>query len=104
VGVIWTTSRRGEWRDGFVGNFFGIFEATTNGGYKRVLARIDANNAAIGGGAPGEFGRQITVRELKAEVPLDYLFNFNKKRIAEAVELGVKTARAWCGANGVPIS
>ena len=27
---------------------------------------------------------------------------FSKKRIAEAVELGVKTARAWCGANGVP--
>jgi hypothetical protein len=74
--------RRGEWRDGFVGNFFGIFEATTNGGYKRILARIEANNAAIAGGAPGEFGRQITVRELRAEVPLDYLFNFNKKRIA----------------------
>lgn len=100
--VIWTTSRRGEWRDGFVGNFFGIFEATTNGGYKRVLARIEANNAAIAGGAPGEFGRQIMVRELSAEVPLDYLFNFSRKRIAETVELGVKAARDWCGANGVP--
>jgi predicted acylesterase/phospholipase RssA len=101
--VIWTTSRRSEWRDGFVGNFFGIFEATTNGGYKRVLARIDANNAAIAAGAPGEFGRQITVRELRAEVPLHYLFNFKKKRIAEAVQLGVTTARAWCDANGVPV-
>ena len=102
VWVIWTTSRRGEWRDGFVGNFFGIFEATTNGGYKRVLARIDANNAAIAAGAPGEFGRQITVRELRAEVPLHYLLNFSKKRVAEAVELGVTTARAWCDANDVP--
>lgn len=100
--VIWTASRCGQWRDGFVGNFFGVFEATTNGGYKRALARIEANNAAIAGGAPGEFGRPITVRELRAEVPLDYLFNFSKKRIAAAVELGVQAARAWCGANGVP--
>jgi hypothetical protein len=99
--VIWTTSRRGEWRDGFVSNFFGIFEATTNGNYKRVLARINANNTAIASGTPGEFGRPITVRELRAEVPLHYLFNFNKKRIAAAVELGVTTARAWCDANGV---
>jgi predicted patatin/cPLA2 family phospholipase len=99
--VVWTTSRRGRWRDGFVGNFFGIFEATINGGYKLVRKRIDANNAAIARGAPGEFGRPIVVRELAAEVPLDYLFNFRKKRIVEAVELGVATARAWCGANGV---
>src|SRR5713226_5356774 len=99
--VIWTTSSQGKWLDGFVGNFFGIFEATTNGGYKRVLARIDANNAAIASGAPGEFGRTITVRALKAEVPLHYLFNFSKKRIAKAVDLGVDAARAWCAANGV---
>lgn len=99
--VIWTTSRRGEWADGFVGNFFGIFEATTNGGYKRVRARIERNNAAITGGASGEFGRMITVRELMAEVPLHYLFNFNKRRIARAVDLGVRAARSWCGANGV---
>ncbi len=101
--VILTTSRRGEWKDGFVGNFFCIFEATTNGGYKRVRQRIDANNAALARGAPGEFGRAITVRELAAEVPLHYLLNFSKKRVAEAVELGVKTARAWCADNGVPL-
>ena len=97
--VIFTTSRRGEWQNGFVGNFFGIFEATTNGGYKRVRQRIDANNAAIACGAPGEFGRTIIVRELGAEVPLHYLLNFSKKRIAEAVDLGVEAARAWCKSN-----
>jgi len=43
--IIWTTSRRGEWRNGFVGNFFGIFEATTNGGYKQMLARIQRHRA-----------------------------------------------------------
>jgi predicted patatin/cPLA2 family phospholipase len=99
--IIWTTSQRGEWFDGFVGNFFGIFEATTNGGYKQVLARIYRNNDAIARGVHGEFGRHITVRELKAEVPIHYLLNFSKDRTAEAVNRGVEAARAWCDANGV---
>jgi predicted patatin/cPLA2 family phospholipase len=93
--VIWTTSQRGEWQDGFVGNFFGIFEATTNNCYKQILARIRRNNEAIAGGKPGEFGRPLTVRELKAEVPLHYLLNFSKAHAVEAVNLGVEAARAW---------
>lgn len=100
--VIWTTSQRGEWFDGFVGNFFGIFEATTNNAYKQILARIDRNNAAIAAGEYGEFGRPIAVRELKAEVPIHYLLNFSKDRVAEVVNRGVEAARAWCDANGVP--
>jgi len=99
--IIWTTSQRGEWFDGFVGNFFGIFEATANGGYKQVLARIERSNDAIARGAQGEFGRPIAVRELKAEVPLHYLLNFSKDRTTEAVNRGVEAARAWCHANGV---
>jgi len=97
--VIWTTSRRGEWKNGFVGNFFGIFEATTNGGYKRMLARIERNNAAVARGEGSEFGRPIAVRELAAEVPLDYLFNFSRNRIAKAVDLGVEAGREWCARN-----
>ena len=99
--VIWTTSQRGEWFDGFVGNFFGIFEATTNCAYKQILARIDSNNEVIGRGEHGEFGRPITVRELKAEVPIHYLLNFSKDRVEEVVNRGVEAARAWCDANGV---
>ena len=99
--VIWTTSQRGEWFDGFVGNFFGIFEAATNGGYKRVLERIERNNQLLESGQPGEFGRPITVRELKAEVPVHYLFNFNKDRAAEAVNRGVEAARSWCDAHQI---
>jgi predicted patatin/cPLA2 family phospholipase len=94
--IIWTTSQRGAWKDGFVGNFFGIFEATTNWAYKQMLRRIERNNEALARGEPGEFGRHVTVRELKAEVPLHYLLNFSRKRIAAAVELGVEAARAWC--------
>lgn len=100
--IIWTTSQRGVWKSGFVGNFFGIFEATTNHAYKRMLARIASNNDAVARGEQGEFGRHIAVRELKAEVPLHYLLNFSKKRIAEAVELGVEAARAWCDENQIP--
>jgi len=100
--IIWTTSQRGEWMNGFVGNFFGIFEATTNNGYKQMLARIARNNEAIAHEAQGEFGRHIEVRELKAEVPLHYLFNFSKKRTAQAVNLGVEAARAWCDENKIP--
>jgi predicted patatin/cPLA2 family phospholipase len=102
--VIWTTSARGTWTEGFVGNFFGIFEATTNGGYKQMLARIAANNAAIEGGALGEFGRPIAVRELRADVDLHYLFNFNQARFTAAVDAGVEAARAWCRANQIPLS
>jgi predicted patatin/cPLA2 family phospholipase len=97
--VIWTTSELGVWKHGFVGNFFGIFEAVTNGGYKLVLARIARNNLAIAQGKHGEFGRVITVREIKAEVPLHYLLNFSKRRVTAAVESGVVAARAWCETN-----
>lgn len=100
--IIWTTSQRGHWMKGFVGSFFGIFEATTNWVYKEMLARIERNNLAIARGAEGEFGRPILVRELQAEVPLHYLFNFSKKRIARAVDLGVESARVWCDENNVP--
>jgi predicted patatin/cPLA2 family phospholipase len=94
--VIWTTSQRGEWFDGFVGNFFGLFEAATNSSYKRMLTRINRNNELVERGECSEFGRPILVRELKAEVPVHYLLNFSKDRAAEAVNRGVEAARAWC--------
>lgn len=100
--IIWTTSQRGEWFDGFVGNYFGIFEATANHAYKSSLARIGRNNDAIARGEPGEYGRPILVRELKAEVPVHYLLNANRDRAIEAVNRGVEAARAWCDANGIP--
>ncbi len=102
--VIWTTSRRGKWGKGFLGNFFGIFEATANYSYRRVMTRIEANNAAIERGLPGEFGRPIKVYELQAEVGLHYLFNFKQRRFPETVEQGVQAARAWCAANEMKLT
>jgi predicted patatin/cPLA2 family phospholipase len=94
--------QRGAWMGGTVGSFFGIFEATTNWAYKQMLTRIARNNEAVALGQPGEFGRNILVRELKSEVPLHYLLNFSQPRFVEAVELGVSVARNWCREQGIP--
>ncbi len=55
--VIWTTSQRGEWFDGFVGNFFGIFEARWWEaikarwlGLRRTMRRSNAANIASSAG------------------------------------------------------
>lgn len=101
--VIWTVSRQGEWRDGFVANYFQIIEAAANGRYNAVRQRIDENNRAIAEGRPGEFGRRIEVKELAGEVPLHYLVNFSQDRSAEAVNRGVEAARAWCREQGIPL-
>ena len=102
--VIWTVSERGEWNDGFVANYFQIIETSANGHFKRSLQRIEENNAAIAGGRPGEFGRHIEVKILKAEVPLHYLINLSSDRLKEAVNRGVEAARRWCVEQGIPLS
>ena len=67
------------------------------------IARIERNNELISQGEAGEFGRHITVRELKAEVPIHYLLNFSRERAIEAVNQGVDAARTWCEARGLPL-
>ncbi|HEY9420348.1 MAG TPA: patatin-like phospholipase family protein [Thermoanaerobaculia bacterium] len=101
--VIWTVSLQGEWRNGFVANYFQVIETAANGRYKQVLLRIEENNRAIAAGGHGEFGRPIEVKELRAEVPLHYLVNFNRDRSAEAVNRGVEAAREWCREMGIPL-
>ena len=99
--IIWTVSRRGEWREGFIADYFQIIEASANAKLASDLARIQANNNAIASGRQGEFGRTIDVMMLEAEVPLHYLFVFSHARMAAAVNLGVETARRWCTENNV---
>lgn len=100
--VVWTVSQRGEWNHGFVAHYFQMIEAMANSQLRAVLRRIDANNEAVAAGREGEFGRTITVRLLAGEVPLHYLLNFTRDRIAAAVARGVHAARRWCDENGVP--
>jgi len=102
--VIWTVSERGEWNDGFVANYFQIIETSANGHFKRMVRRIEVNNAAIAEGRDGEFGRRIELKILKAEVPLHYLINLSSDRLKEAVNRGVRDARRWCVEQGIPLS
>jgi predicted acylesterase/phospholipase RssA len=102
--VIWTVSERGEWNDGFVANYFQIIETSANGHFRRILRRIEENNAAIAEGRDGEFGRRIELKILKAEVPLHYLINLSSDRIKQAVNRGVRDARRWCVEQGIPLS
>jgi predicted patatin/cPLA2 family phospholipase len=103
VWVIWTVSERGEWHDGFVAQYFQMIEAMANGQLRGMLARITRNNEAIAKREHAEFGRPIEVKILHAEVPLHYLLNFTRTRIAAAVELGVQAGRRWCHDEGIPL-
>lgn len=101
--VIWTVSRQRTWRSGLVANYFQVIETAANGHFRRVCDRITANNEAVEQGAAGEFGRHIEVKVLYGEVPLHYLVNFSRDRLGEGVELGVRSARRWCEAEGIPL-
>jgi predicted acylesterase/phospholipase RssA len=99
--VIWTVSTRGQWRPGFVGEYFVTIEAAANSRLRDALQRIERSNADIAAGRAGEFGHPVTVRLIAGEVPLHYLLNFRRQGMARAVDLGVRDARAWCAAHGV---
>lgn len=101
--VIWTVSERSEWWAGFIGIYFGIIEMVANGNLRRVLRRIERNNARVAAGQPSEFGRHIEVKMIRGEVPLHYLVVLSGDRVREAVERGVVAARAWCGEQGIPL-
>lgn len=102
--IIWTISDSGIWRNGLIAHYFQIIEAAGNGPLNVILRRIARNNHMIENGLEGEFGRRIEVRLLKAEVPLHYLFNFKRRKMENAVNLGVEAARAWCREQGIPLT
>jgi predicted acylesterase/phospholipase RssA len=104
IWVIWTVSERGAWRPGFVATYFQIIEATANGHYRRVVARIERNNAAIARGETGEFGRHIELKVLEAEVPVHYILDLGADRLHESVNRGVRVARQWCAERDIPLA
>ena len=93
--IIWTTSNAGTWRKGPLPQYFQIFEEATNSRLHGWLAAIEASNRRHARGEQSAYGRHITVRLLRTEVHLHYLLNFRRRRFLEAVDLGVRTARAW---------
>ncbi len=103
IWAIWTVSTKDEWRPGFVNQYFQIIETTADTNFFGWWQRLQTNNEKIDAGQPGEFGRKIALRLIKAEVPIHYLVNLSRDRMLEVVNLGVETARKWCADNGVPI-
>jgi predicted acylesterase/phospholipase RssA len=103
IWCIWTVSTLGQWNDGFVNDYFQIVEAAANGNFKRVCRRVEANNALVAQGKPGEFGRRVDLKILQAEVPIHYLVNFSQDRLVESVNLGVQAARQWCKDQGLAL-
>lgn len=101
--VIWTVSERGEWHRGFVAQYFQMIEAMANAQFRAVIKRIEQSNDRLARGEHGEFERPITVKLLRAEVPLHYLMNFTRDRMAVAVELGVRAGRQWCAREGIAL-
>jgi predicted patatin/cPLA2 family phospholipase len=102
--VIWTVSTRGNWRPGFVPEYFEMIEAAANSRLRAALQRIEQNNADVAAGRPGAFGRHITVHVLGGEVPMGYLLVLRRKTMQRAVDLGVRETRAWCGRHGIALA
>lgn len=101
--IIWTVSRRGRWRRGFVRHYFQIIETAGYGHFKRSLERIEASNRALAAGEHAEYDRPITVHTLYAEVPLHYIVNVSRAPFRASVERGVQAGRDWCRELGVPL-
>jgi predicted acylesterase/phospholipase RssA len=101
--VIWTVSQRGEWHKGFVNHYFQMIEAMANGQLRAIVERIDESNARLARGEHSEFDRPITVKLLRAEVPLNYIVNLTRDRMAAAVELGVQAGRRWCRQQAIAL-
>ena len=103
IWAIWTVSRAGHWHNGFVNQYFQIIEVAANGRFFSVWKRIEANNRDIKSGGAGEFGRHIDLNLVQAEVPVHYLLNFSRDRMAESVNQGVVAARDWCREHGIEL-
>lgn len=101
--IIWTVSTKGNWRNGFIANYFQIIEASANSELRASLEAIRDNNAAVAEGRPSAFGRTIDIRILEFEVPVHYLLELRSHRFPQAVELGVAKAREWCHEEGIPL-
>ncbi|MFL5926096.1 MAG: patatin-like phospholipase family protein [Gaiellaceae bacterium] len=101
--VVWTMNTDGAWGAGPVNQYFATIEAAANGRLNELKNRIEASNQMIATERAGEFRRPIELKILQAEVPMNYLFSFNRDTLREAVELGVQHARKWCDDNDIKL-
>lgn len=121
---IWTVAQRPDYRDGFLAQYFHIVETSAStrflaewGEVSAVNQLIDRAGADLSRSAPDLQLREgysladpalrpppgrkrIDQHLIRQEVPLHYLVNLSQDRLAEAVELGVRDARAYCLEKG----
>jgi len=124
IWAIWTVSDLPEYRSGWIAEYFHIIETVADAKFKDEWDEIAAVNAAIDAygapppraatdlrllpgyaiGGPGVLpppGRKKIAQHLiQQEVPMHYVLIWNGDRVAAAVELGVRDARAYAGSLG----
>lgn len=90
--IIWTMSRLGQWRNGWIQQYFQSIEAAANSRLKQSLARVKAQNP------------DLVVQMLQFEVPMHYVLVFSADTLHAAVEVGVQEARRWCESEGIALA
>jgi len=103
IWVIWTVSETPDYRPGPYAGYFNIIEAIADGRFYEELREIEAINEAVRAGTDTEH-REIRVHVIRhpTPVPLDYLLFFSAGDMSRIVDMGVRDARAYLAANGVP--
>jgi predicted patatin/cPLA2 family phospholipase len=103
IWVIWTVSETPTYRLGPYAGYFNIIEAIADGRFNEELREIEAINEAVRAGTDTEH-REIRVHVIRhpTPVPLDYLLFFSAGDMSRIVDMGVRDARAYLSAAGVP--
>jgi predicted patatin/cPLA2 family phospholipase len=103
IWVIWTVSETPTYRPGPYAGYFNIIEAIADGRFYEELREIEAINEAVRAGTDTEH-REIQVHVIRhpTPVPLDYLLFFSAGDMSRIVDMGVRDARAYLAAEGVP--
>jgi hypothetical protein len=112
--IVWTVRTTGQWKEGFVSQYFQMIEMSANGRLQLILARIATHNEHLSHGGAGEFGpRRIKVKMLpdgdtatmvrRCDIPVHYLLTPDGGKLNAAVDMGVDIARKWCDEQGIPL-
>jgi predicted acylesterase/phospholipase RssA len=87
IWAIWSVAKQPLFRSGFIAEYFHILEQSADANFFTEWGRI-ANAGRI---------KQHLVRQ---EVPIHYLFNVSRDRMAAAVDLGIRDMRLYCRSQG----
>jgi predicted patatin/cPLA2 family phospholipase len=103
IWVIWTVSETRDVRPGPYNGYFSIIEAIADGRFYEELREIEAINEAVRAGTDTEH-REIRVHVIRhpTPVPLDYLLFYSAGDMSRIVDMGVRDARAYLSAEGIP--